>query len=325
MGVSEEKPDPIKQNQEAAEASEKSLDFTKSLVKELNIGEQELKTGEPEVEEEAVNEVDETEEPQKPETDEKLEDIFGSEEEETETEEDEDVIPKSKVQERFDELTAKNKALEAEIEALKAEKQKPDSELSDKERLEQMGEKDLRDLKREVRKACRTAPDDQVDRYLDLEDKIDEAIKTAPQRFQAKQVSAFNKAVNKTASELPGYNEEVGKKLFEAAKNIYSKTKSFQSSELGQAEAWNLAVEYYKNLKSSSSTKQSLEQKKQINQLKKKTSLDSGNLKTNVSKDRLRKLSKQAKASGSSDDQTNLIKEMFVKEGPLADQIRRNQ
>lgn len=239
-------------------------------------------------------------------------------EEQPETDEiDEDLVPKSKMQKRIDELTAQIRRLEAKDRAAQ-EKQDASSEDPDLKRLEGMNETDLKQLKRQVRRAQLQNQDDEdkLDQLMDLEEKIDRTIQSAPQRFQSKQVSAFNKAVEDTYTSIDNW-ESAKNDIFNYAKQVYERSKTLQKSADGQADAWYLAVEHYKALSDASSKVPKSNNakiknlKSQVNKLKRKTSLDSGLLKGNVSKDTKNKLWERAK-SGTLQDKHDWVKNTIV-------------
>jgi DNA mismatch repair ATPase MutS len=130
---------------------------------------------------------------------------------------------------------------------------------------------ELKETRKKILKAQRTADEATLDQLFELEDKVNKTIEDAPRRFQATQLERFNEAVANT-SDLSDKELQV---VFGHAKNIFQRTPSFQSSADGQAEAWQLAVEHYKEMNKLTVGKSKVnELERKVNDLKKKTSLD---------------------------------------------------
>lgn len=224
--------------------------------------------------------------------------------EETE-ESEEEVIPKSKVQKRFDELTSRLKAQEQELAELKASRAEPKDEVT--KQLEEMTLEQLKSARLEVRRAQIKAQDDdtKINELLALEEKIDSAYQSYGQRFSTKQATVLNKAIIKS-----GVDEATYKKVFADAKNIYEKYPLFQKDINGQAHAWEMALEHYKiissTVKTGDKTKET-ELKRQVNNLKKKTTLETKSTNGNLDKANMDKLRKNA-INGTQEQKINLIK-----------------
>lgn len=210
--------------------------------------------------------------------------------EETQDEADEEVIPKSKVQARFDQLTATIKRLEQRV----AEKETAPPPTDDVQRqLDAMNEDALEDSLTQVRLAKEKSRDDDAKllELVKLERRIEKTIVQAPQRFVQNQVNEFNKAAERLAStgDIDNSNSQ---KVLEIAKSIYDRYPKMKSQIDGQAMALELAVEHYKQIGKSSTVKVETQNLKgQINTLKKKTALDTKNVKggsQNVNLDKLR-------------------------------------
>lgn len=215
---------------------------------------------------------------------------------ETEEEESEEVIPKSKVQKRFDELTARIKSQEKQLEELKATKEAPKDEVT--KQLEAMTNEQLRAAKLEVRKAQIKAQgdDSQLNELLSLEDKIDSAMQQAPANFQKAQGQAFSKKAQEIAESggIPDM-EKSAPAILKLANEIYQKYPLLQKDINGQATALELAANHFKALNSAPGDRtKETELKRQNNTLKKKVSLDTKGSKVNADKSRFDSLRKNA-------------------------------
>lgn len=217
-------------------------------------------------------------------------------EETAEETEEEEVIPKSKVQKRFDELTAKNKYLEQQIEELKNSKAEPKDEVT--KQLEQMSEEQLRSAKIEVRKAqIKSQSDDaKLNELIELEEKIDKAMGDKPKNFAKAQQDAFIKARDRIIE--TGDIADIAKsapEILKIANEIYAENPSFHKMVDGQATALNLAVKHYKALNSGTGDKtKEVDLKRQVNNLKKKTTLDTKTGVASVDKAKIDTLRKNA-------------------------------
>lgn len=282
MAVRETQLTPEQRSQERAvqEKDEKSfasrladsMDLPSTLAGEVDAHIKEANAEPKEVEEEDLEQDD----PEVP-ADEIEEAEAGEEESEEsdDTDDGEDLIPKSKVQKRFDELTAQMKRLQAELEKSRSEKPAPPKD-SDEAQLEKMSEAELKTLKRQVRveQIKNNSDEAKVAQLMDLEEKIDSTIRTAPQRFASSQVENFNRAVQETADSFEGF-DKVKAEIFNHAKAIYDSAPELHGSVRGQERAWRFAVDHFKALNKVSegkSTKSELE--RQVNTLKKKISVD---------------------------------------------------
>lgn len=303
----------IKQGNELGESKRQSLadkikggDVFKSLDRDLPTGdpeEQEIETEEVPAEEggEESSEEESEEESEDAEADD-LSDLA------------EDMIPKSKIQPRIDKLNSKLKAQEAELESLRVnrateEKEKPVDELTAK--LQKMSNEELKALKRDVRVAQLNSKDDQVKlkELLDLEDKIEDTVRTAPERFSQAQVKAYNKMADRVAQ---GYSpkevETAAPQIIKMAREIYQRYPKLQSDVDGQAIALEIAADKYKELSKYSLQKGSVKNlKSQVNTLKRKTSLDNGSSKLAVDTSQVDQLRKNA-SGGTTRDKLALVK-----------------
>lgn len=209
--------------------------------------------------------------------------------EESQEETNEEVIPKSKVQARFDQLTAQNRRLEQKL----ADLEKSSAPTDDIQRqLDAMTEDNLEDTLIQTRVAkeqSRTDPA-KLAELVKLERRIEKTIATAPVKFATNQVNEANRTVERLVSEGEVTNENYPKVL-EIAKNIYQKYPKMQKQVDGQAMAIELAVEHYKSIgKATTTTATTQNLKGQINNLKKKTALDTKNVKGGGDKVNLDKL-----------------------------------
>lgn len=206
-----------------------------------------------------------------------------------EAQEDEEVIPKSKVQARFDHLTATIKRLEQRV----AEKETAAPVDDIQRQLDAMDENTLEDSLTQVRLAKEKSREDDTKllELVKLERRIEKTIATAPQKFVQNQVKEANETVKRLVGEGEVTNENYPKVL-EIAKAIYDKYPKMQKTIDGQSMAIELAVEHYKQISKSSSVKVDTQNLKgQINTLKKKTALDTKAVKSggqNVNLDKLR-------------------------------------
>lgn len=312
MAIEEKEVNVEEQQQEQKSLDEKGKKVTDDIFKSLNLPADDKPVEKPDEEEPReipIKKVETEEE----DLEESTEDS-GEEEEEVE-ESDEDLIPKSKVQKRFDQLTRRIKELEAKTE--KAEVREEPDDLSRK--LESLSVDQLKDLKKQVRveliKAQQSGDEARLLQLSDLEDKVMESIQESPKRFETKQISKFNEAVKETMDddEIPGFskNQSAQQDVFNIAKDIYSKSSSMQRSAYGQAEAWRLAVEHYKKIGKSSAGKEKVSRLvRENNTLKKKTTLDAGALRGNEQKTKLSQL-KQKAIHGDAYDKENFVKEAF--------------
>lgn len=216
--------------------------------------------------------------------------------EETSEEESEEVIPKSKVQKRFDELTARLKAQEKQLEELRASKEVPKDEVT--KQLESMTTDQLKAAKLEVRKAQIKAQDDdaKLNELLALEDKIDSAMQQGPANFQRAQAQAYAKKAQEIAEsgDIPNI-EKSAPAIIKLANEIYAQYPLLQKDVNGQATALELATNHFKALNSVPGDKtKEIDLKRQNNNLKKKVTLDTKGSKVNADKSKLDSLRKSA-------------------------------
>lgn len=247
-----------------------------------------------------------------------------SEEQEKEQEE-EEVIPKSKVQKRFDELTAKNKYLEQQIEELKASREEQKDAIT--KQLEEMTVDQLKSAKLEVRKAQIRAHEDEtkLNELLDLEDKISMAIQSAPDNFRKAQNAAYVKKVAEIVSSgnIPDIDKSAPQ-IKKIANDIYQEYPSLQKDVNGQAIALDLAVKHFTAINSvpGDRTKET-ELKRQVNTLKRKTTLDTKTGKVNIDKTRLDSLRKNA-MNGNMSQKVDLVRNhpMFNVDKMIPDEFK---
>lgn len=223
------------------------------------------------------------------------------------------------VQKRIDELTREKRQLEARLKKLENQSSPKESSDPDLEKLQKMSVDELKETRKKILKAQRNADDATLDQLFELEEKVVRTIEEAPKRFQGNQLERFNEAVAST-SDLTQKELEV---VFGHAKNIFAKTPSFQKSVDGQAEAWNLAVEHYKEMNKLTVGKSKVnELERKVNDLKKKTSLDTAVQKGNAKISEESKLFNRAK-TGTSADKEAFLKKRLDTDSMIPEEFRR--
>jgi hypothetical protein len=297
--ATEEQKQQDQQSQDTAYEKAKSKIFESDVFKSLDLPSE--VTQEPEEE----TKPEEEEQPEEPDV---VEETLKQAEETEET--DEEVIPKSKVQKRFDELTAKIKYLESQAED-RARLAEPKDDVARK--LENMSTEELKQARIQARMAQLEYKDDKgrLSQLLDLEARIEDAIHDAPARFQSRQVGEYNKAVERIADQATTDGIDLSKessRIREIALDIYQSTPEFQASIQGQAKALHLAYKHFKEINTLTKGKQEVSRlKSQVNTFKKKTSLDSKTVKSNFDRTAIEEMRKKA-SHGTLQDKTNLIK-----------------
>jgi len=222
------------------------------------------------------------------------------------------------VQKRIDELTREKKLLESRLKKLES-KSSPEPVDSDLEKLRKMSVDELKETRKKILKAQRTADEATLDQLFELEEKVNKTIEDAPKRFQSNQLERFNEAVSNT-SDLTEKELQV---VFGHAKNIFSRTPSFQNSLDGQAEAWNLAVEHYKEMNKLTVGKSKVnELERKVNDLKKKTSLDTVVQKGNTKLSEESRLFNKAK-SGTMEDKQAFLKKRLNTDALIPEEYRQ--
>lgn len=337
-GVVDKSPTPQERAAEAAELKAKETDLISSLVgtfdlptsvvKAVEDGEKEIENKEKgeeaqqdELTEESESEVESDETEETSEESSETEESEESESKESEdSEEDEDLIPKSKVQKRFDEMTRRLKQLESELEKSRAPKAETPPVDPDMQKLEAMSLDQLRQVKREAAKAIRTAQDEKViDELFALEEKVDRAISTQPQRFAERQMSHLGQTVNEIRSEIEDF-DKVFPTIDQYALQIYNQAPELQGTERGKARAMQLAYQHYKAVSKLSVGKSNVaELERKVNTLKKKTSLATSSTKGNTKANDDARAYKRAKL-GNFDDKVAFFRgrvntDQFLPEG----------
>lgn len=231
-----------------------------------------------------------------------------------EEEGDEELIPKSKVDKRFKQLTTEIKDLQRQLD----KRDKEDPKDSDTARLQKMSLAELRDTKRVVKKrqlqAQKDEDEDKVDALLDLEMKIDEAITTLPQRFQQKQITLYDEVAKQIMNDDEIADiKKAAPEIKKLAEGIFSEYPKLRGIEDGMALALKLATEHYKRLQEFSIGKTRVgELKRFARSLKRKTTLDSNVLKKDKGKMGLGQAKDKAYAKGS----TSLDKTDYIQQDP---------
>lgn len=230
---------------------------------------------------------------------------------EDEEDDDEDVIPKSKFEKRIKSEIEKRKALEARLAQLE-EQNKKEEPSSTKDKLKSLSESELDRLLDDAEDAWFEAKQSgDADKARQLQtlkreiisvksSKIVDTIK-GPEKFQQKQIKAFNDAAQEIVEssdykDIDFNDENIVKEIKEIATEIFVDSPELQKSETGQARALKMAVKHYQKLSGfqKGKTKES-ELKRQVTNLKRKTSLDSSSIKGNARKVNINKLYEKAK------------------------------
>jgi len=211
---------------------------------------------------------------------------------------DEELIPKSKIQKRIDKFKSEAEYWKNKYNTdVSQAKETPKDDTSKK--LEAMSETELRNLKREVRLAQIKSKDDtSMTQLLDLEDKIDETLRTAPQKFSEKQVNYYNQVAQEIASN-DDFKDEDAPEILKIAKDIYSSEPDLQKSVSGQGVALRLAAKHFKEkVRLSQRAKETPKLKGQINSFKKVTALDTKGVKGNNDSNIVSNLLRKSRNSG---------------------------
>lgn len=301
MTIQETKQTPAEKQEEqkfvvgAKDALEKELSssFAKDseFAKSLN-----LPAEQPEEEVEEQEEVVESEDEQ--------EQVEGNEEEsaEEQEEEDEDLIPKSKVDKRFQSLTAQNKALEAKINAL--EKQATVGKSPEVVKLEKMSENELETLIDQIEDAkFQAITDGDRDKYNELSSlgkNANKVLREAPKRFVEQQESLTRATASQIIEDLELQNNvEAQNEILAGANHIYSTTPVLHSKPEGYSQALNLSAQHWQKISKLSAGKskarsKATKLKRDVNNLKRKTSLDGKIMKGDIGKKHTGSLKKKA-------------------------------
>lgn len=229
----------------------------------------------------------------------------------SEEETEEDVVPYTKFKKRVDALTAEKKILEAQVQELK-ESKTPQGDR--KQKLEQMTEAELKTLKHQAMGEWKAEGDPAREKQLvELMDEIDEIARTAGTRFQTAQVEAYNNAVREVygdpANESIDFEDEkVSAEIKQLAQQVYQKHPELQRLKAGQATALKLAVDHYREISRFSKGKSEKDNlKRQVNNLKRKTSLDSSSVKGNINRSDLKKKYERAKKTNTFHDKEQYL------------------
>ena len=328
MAVRETQLNSEQKAKEAALQAEGEADFASKLAQSMDLPQtltEAIDTkGKNIVEPETVPEEEEETEEVEEQTQEEAAEDTGDKKDELD--EEEDLIPKSKVQKRIDELTAKIKRLESDLGKSAQEKEAASEKDNQLKQLESMSETQLRDLKRQVRVEQIKAGQDEakLSNLLDLEEKIEQTIRSAPQRFSQSQITKFNSAVSETSDELGDRFDSVKADIFNYAKSIYDQSPALHQHVSGQATAWKLAVEHYNALRKVSEGKSDTDElKRQVNTLKKKISVDTTSKKAVIQQDPTRQLFKKALV-GNDADKAAFLRKRVALDGLVSEEEFRN-
>jgi len=207
------------------------------------------------------------------------------EQEEDNDEEEDDLIPKSKVDKRFKQLTAKIKELET---ANSRQVENAPIADADQQKLDSMTKEQLLKTLKDVRTKSLLLASSQdegekamLSDYVDLEMKVHESIGSYKNRFYNEQVRQMQPIVDAIA-----YDEDIEspeqalKDIKQIAENIYSKYPKMQSLKVGMKQAYELAIDHYKLMQDKDVNKSESKRVKRENQrLKRKTTLDTSKIK----------------------------------------------
>ena len=223
------------------------------------------------------------------------------EEEQEEDEEDEELVPRSKIEKRIKSEIDKRKVLEAKIAELEERTSKKTDSRRDK--LEAMSNSELKQLKKEARSEWRRTDDDGRANELDeLLEEIDEIVQTKPKMFEDKQMKALDsKALEIQAKDEYSHIdfEKHSQDILKTAQDIYKKYPDLKNLERGQATALEMAVDHYSViLKGSKGKSKETELKREVNKMKRKTSLDSSSVKGSNDQSGRKKAYDKAKQGG---------------------------
>lgn len=270
------------------------------------------------------------------------EDSEGDDEDAEDSEDEEDAEDelepdsKKRVKKRIDGLVAQNKALEAEVKKMRDASAEQDDDEEAKnphwQRLEAIYEKHgmdgIEQLQDEIAVEMRKAKDDKSALNLQKLNRMSMRFQQeAPVRFQKKQVREFQKVVVDTHKEL---GKEVfaknAKELFAIADSIFRRTKALQKTVDGQAQAWNLAVEHFNQMRKHQRPEdkdERLRLKRNLNKLKKKTSLDTKKVRQEREQRKPDRKQMREKASrGNTEDKVDYIKEVLDLDSLIPDDLR---
>jgi len=236
-------------------------------------------------EEERSANLQKQEEPAQEEQPEAEEEDPKAEEAQEEPEEEGDLIPKSKVQKRIDDLTREKAILESRLRRLEEKSQEREvPQDSDEIRLSKMSESELLNVKKQIRIAqIKNSQDEaQLNQLLELEEKVESAIRTAPERRATAQVSNFNNSWNELAGiEGENFTKDFQAKLFQEANSIYARSNALKKDPQGQAEALWAAYDKLSAIRKFTEGKSKAGNlERQVNDLKKKISVDSSSKKS---------------------------------------------
>lgn len=332
MGIKESILSADQKAMENAVQSEREAQFADGLVKAIDLPsniadviDEELRSTPQEKRQKAEEEKVEQEEQAEEDQEEVKEET--SEESEEESSE-EDLVPRSKVQKRIDELTRDKAILESRLRRLeeKSVSQETPSD-SDMARLEKMSDEELRHVKKQINIAKVKSMNDeaQLSQLVDLEEKVETALRSAPNRFQSTQVGQFNKTWEEVSGiEGKQFTPEFQKKLFAEANHIYARSNALKRDVSGQAEALWAAYDKLSAVRNFTEGKsKATDLERQVNTLKKKISVDSSSKKSSSQdSDSTQKLFYKAK-NGDSRAKTEYFKKIINIDNLVTDEDQR--
>lgn len=299
---------------EEQEVSKKAKGAMDEILKTMDLPEEDAeekkKPLDPDEEEDTEDE-DEDEDGGEEDTEDEEESDEDEDESEDESEApEEDLIPRSKLK-KIEEKTARriaqqNRKIRELQEQIKAKEQTQSD--PDRAKLEKMSKDELKSLRRECRKEQRYAEDERLDRLIELEEKIDETLATSSTRITAQQDARYNAQAEEILEAEGDMPKEVANYILKKAAEIFQGSATMRGSVEGKAEALRLAYEHYKEVRAAAKGKTGDKKlKRTVNNLKRKTTLDTSSNKRSQVSTQLKKLRDKAFRGGTEYDKERLV------------------
>lgn len=242
-----------------------------------------------------------------------------AEDESQDESEDEDLIPKSKVEKRFKDLTSQIRELKSQLKQTPRSEEAPAVSDPDQAKLEQMTPDNLKTVLKQVRaKQLRISAGEEtgnLDEYTDLEMKVHDALASYPQRFYNAQVRELNQAISNLENDEDIQDpKEAAPEIRKIAEKLYANHPHFASTRNGMKAAWELAVEHYKVVQNNDRKTDDNKKLKRDNfKLKRKTTLDSSKTKSeDPSNRKIELLRKKLMQGGTDQDRSDFVKESKI-------------
>lgn len=255
---------------------------------------------------EQPEEVEEEEEVEEPEVEDEEDEEEESEEEES-AKEDEEVVPKSKHDKILKRMERRLDSMNSELQEAREKASKKSSSFED--RLESMSLNELRDNYKDITIAIaqnksngQDLSPEQISKLVDAQYKVQDAMNSFKDRFWNKQTRNLERILPDIEDLAPDFKKQWTKgrgKFLDIGMDIFRNSPSFKNSETGLAEAFGLAMRYVGQGQGNKGDSRFL--KRQVGNLKRKTSLSGRTLKPDMTKDRRQKSFKKA-VNGSKDD-----------------------